>query len=176
MKYLTSYWISAIFLFAFLSIQCSKDSDSKFRMRLESNLEIPAGLNVLDGHHFLIKNIQTNYASLVNSANIPSHATVSLIPDHAFLRDIFGSEDLDFIEKVSLKIYTNNNPTDRPEAFYQESIPLDVNSELTLFPTTFEAAPFLNGAEVNVDIGFFFRRSPSSSINLNLQMEFKGNY
>ena len=145
-------------------------------MRLEENFIIPAGLNVIDGHHILLKNIPTNYANLVQNAKAPANATISLLPDHAFLRDLFGGEDLDFIEKVSLRIYTNNNPTDRPEAFYQETIPLDIHSQLTLFPTTFEAAPFLNGAEVNVDIGFIFRRSPSTNVNLNLQMDFRGNF
>lgn len=156
---------------------CSKDNNTKrFEIKLDKYFEIPPGLNTLDAYYFPLKDIYTNYDAIIKSLNLPEGTKVSLVPEVAWIRDPFTGADLDFIDKATVYISTNLNPDDKPESFYQDLIPLSVGSELQLFPTTFDAQPFLSKNSVNAEVRLQLRRNSVTSINVNLQMTFRGTY
>jgi len=155
---------------------CGKDTNKKFTLRLDTNFDVPAGLNVLDAHYFIIRGLLTNYSSIINKNTIPAGAQIRLEPERASLEDLFNQTDLDFIDKISVRIFTNDNPTDKPECFYLENIPLNVDNYMDLFPTSFDANPFLESPEINVEVKITLKRNSGSQSNLHLTLDFKGNY
>ena len=167
-----------LLLLCILGIQsCGKDKNTKkFEIKIDKYFEIPPGLNTLDAYYFPIKDIYTNYDAIIKSLNLPAGTKVSLVPEAAWIRDPFTGADLDFIDKATVFLYTNDKPDDRPESFYQDLIPLSVGSEIQLFPTTYEAQPFLSHSTINAEVRLQLRRNSVTSINVNLQMTFRGTY
>ncbi len=159
------------------SLGCRKDSFvKKFGIRLERDFSVPAGLDILDAHYFVLSEMPTFYANLIAQEDVPDGAKVSLVPEKALITSRFGNIDFDFIEKVSVKIYTNANIDDKAEAFYIEYIPKSVDGELALIPTSFEALPFLKDGLVNAEVKFLFKITTPQQLDLHIQMDFRGNY
>lgn len=162
---------------AFLFQSCGKETiPKKFTVRLDRTFEVPAGLNYIDAHYFVLDEIPTFYDQIIGQQNVPAGAKITLVPERASITSLFNDIDFDFIDKVAIRIYTNNNPKDKPEAFYIEYIPNSVDNELQLIPTSFDAKPFLEYGIVNAEIRFFFKRTTPQSMNLRIVMDFRGNY
>ena len=166
-----------IFLLAFTTLSCDKDDVvRKFSIRLDRNFEVPAGLDYLNAHYFVLDEIPTFYQQIINQQNVPVGAKISLVPESAVISSIYNDVDFDFVDKVSVRIFTNTNVKDKPEAFYIEDIPTTVDGELRLIPTSFDAQPFLKDGIVNVEVRFFFKRTTPQLMNLRIIMDFRGNY
>lgn len=161
----------------FSLLSCNKDTfPKKFGIRLERDFNVAAGLDILDAHYFVLNEIPTFYDNIIAQENVPAGTTIHLVPERAIITSQFGEVDFDFIDKVSVRIFTNTNLTDKPEAFYVEFIPNTVDNELELIPTSFEALPFLEGGLVNAEVKFLFKRTSPQQMNLHLVMDFRGNY
>ncbi len=170
-----------VFIIAILSstlfLSCRKENiPKKFTIRLDRSFDVPAGLNYIDAHYFVLDEIPTFYDQIIGQQDVPAGAKITLVPERAVITSLFNDIDFDFIDKVSVRIYTNNNPKDKPEAFYIEYIPTTVDNELQLIPTSFDAKPFLDYGIVNAEVRFFFKRTTPQSMNLRIVMDFRGNY
>ena len=176
MKHFLPVFVFTLFS-AFLFQSCGKETiPKKFTVRLDRTFEVPAGLNYIDAHYFVLDEIPTFYDQIIGQQNVPAGAKITLVPERASITSLFNDIDFDFIDKVAIRIYTNNNPKDKPEAFYIEYIPNSVDNELQLIPTSFDAKPFLEYGIVNAEIRFFFKRTTPQSMNLRIVMDFRGNY
>lgn len=159
------------------NISCKKDSfQKKFGVRLDRNFDVPAGLDFIDAHFFVLTELQTFYSNIIAQEDVPDGATISVVPERAVITSLFGDVDFDFVERVSVRIFTNDNVDDKPEAFYIEFIPNTVDGELELIPTSFNALKFLKGGLVNAEVKFVFRRTTPQLMNLRILMDFRGNY
>lgn len=162
---------------AFLNLSCNKENIAKkFTIRLERSFDVPAGLDYLDAHYFVLEEIPTFYEQVINQQNVPPGSTITLVPERAVITSLYNNIDFDFVDKVSVKIYTNNNSKDKPEAFYIEYVPTTVDDELQLIPTSFDAQPFLKDGIVNAEVKFFFKRATPQLLNLRIVMDFRGNF
>jgi hypothetical protein len=160
-----------LFLLASIVLSCDKgEVDRKFSIRLDRNFEVPAGLDYLNAHYFVLDEIPTFYQQVVNQQNVPAGTKITLVPESAVISSIYNDVDFDFVDKVSVRIFTNTNVKDKPEAFYIEYIPTTVDGELRLIPTSFDAQPFLKDGIVNAEVRFFFKRTTPQLMNLRIVM------
>lgn len=171
---------AVLFILVTLSVchfSCGRDNFvKKFGIRLDRNFDVPAGLDYIDAHYFVLNEISTFYDQIIAQEAVPDGATISLVPEKAVITSLYNNVDFDFVDKVSVRIYTNNNPDDKAEAFYIEYIPNTVDGELQLIPTSFEALPFLKSGLVNAEVRFFFKRTTPQVLNLRIVMDFRGTY
>ena len=159
------------------TISCKKDNfQKKFGIRLDKNFDVPAGLDFIDAHFFVLNELPTFYSNIIAQEDVPDNATITIVPERAVITSLFGDVDFDFVERVSVRIFTNENVEDKPEAFYIEFIPNTVDGELELIPTSFDALTFLKGGLVNAEVKFVFKRTSPQLMNLRILMDFRGNY
>jgi hypothetical protein len=94
-----------LFLLASIVLSCDKgEVGRKFSIRLDRNFEVPAGLDYLNAHYFVLDEIPTFYQQVVNQQNVPAGTKITLVPESAVISSIYNDVDFDFVDKVSVRI------------------------------------------------------------------------
>lgn len=148
-----------LFLATILFSNCGKDETILFSMPYQDSFEIPAGLNTIDNHYFVLENIPTNKTSLFNANNVTDEDIVTINPESCRLTAVFNSE-YGFLFDVSVRMYTDD-PLDYKEIFYRENIPENTGSQLDLIPTLVNVRDFMMEETFNVEIVLIRPRVPS---------------
>ncbi len=135
---------AAIYFFSLLFWQCQKDDlVVAFRMEYPNlTFDIPAGLNTLDSHFFILRSIPTNKNFFFGSNDEAS--IVEITPSFARIVGLQGNlADYGFINEIVVRICQDNdvNPTNvvdkcRREIFFREGIPLNVGNRVDLLPNS----------------------------------------
>ncbi|MCP3894385.1 MAG: hypothetical protein GY706_07120, partial [Bacteroides sp.] len=169
MKYLL------LLLTPLLFIQCNKEDDAKTAFRIELhnlNFEIPAGLNIFESHHFIIRNVPTNFRALLDQSGLTEEEVTGIDPRAGNMLAIFPSDDYGFIYEVSVRLYVEDNPTDIMEVFYRENVPENTGADVGLIPSLADAQRMLTNDLVTVEVVLRrLRGSTSSSIESRLEHE-----
>src|SRR5690606_7823394 len=85
------------FLFA-----CSKEDRPYFEARYEARFDLPASLNTLETHYFLIKDVPTFFNQNITSRGWTEESVEKIEASRGVLRSTFGSIDFEFIEDISI--------------------------------------------------------------------------
>ncbi len=159
-----------LFIIPFLWSGCRNDEPILFELEFREDFEITAGLNTIETHHFLLRNINTNLDSYLSSFGY-QESDISLInPNNATLEVLFGNSDLDFVFEVSVRAY-KENPLDYQEIFYRENVPLNTSSVLQLLPTLVDVKKLMQEDVFNIDVAFLFRNAPPQFIDARLTLD-----
>ena len=160
-----------LLLLPLLFTNCGKDETILFQMKYNEEFEIPAGLNTFETHHFLIRNITTNYDNLLNTFGREDSEVTTIKPQNARLDAIFSSAEYDIIREISIRVY-KDNPSNFQEIFYMDNVPLNTDGDLNLIPTLVEVQDKLTSESFNVDVAIQFRQTPTQFIESRLTLEF----
>lgn len=136
-------------LFPLLYFSCTPDDglEFAFRMNYPNNVfEIPAGLNTIESHFFVLENIPSNlnlYFDGIDTTDIKA-----IVPREARLFSLDGTNvNFDFIFEISLRLCRPDGTSCNREIFYRDQIPENVGSSLPLIPNENNIrAEILNGA------------------------------
>lgn len=169
------------FLLLFLCVAvvtgCKKDNapgrgvDLLFRQ----TFEIPAGIGVFDVHHFYLKNIPTNYTSTLGLSNITAADIVRVITTQGSMNGTFGDANLDFIDRLSIRVYTDD-PNDYLEIAYRDPAPIDPGNNMGLIPSLSDSKDFISAEKVNFDIVFWLRRTTTETTPVQLDLTMRAEY
>ncbi len=161
------YFFSLIFLLS----NCTKDEPVLFSMPYQETFEIPAGLNTVDTHYFVLSDISTNKTNFFNANNITDEEVVTINPESCRLTSVLNSE-YDWLFNVSVRMYTDN-PDAYKEIFYRDNIPANTGSQLDLIPTLVNVRDFLVAETFTVEVVLERPRVPSPEfIDTVIRMEF----
>lgn len=137
-KYLLPYFLPLLFW------QCQKDDlVVAFRMEYPNlTFDIPAGLNTLDSHFFILRSIPTNKNFFFG--NNDEASIVEITPSFARIVGLQSNlADYGFINEIVVRICQDNevNQTNvvekcRREIFFREGIPLNVGNRVDLLPNS----------------------------------------
>ena len=158
-----------LFLLPFIGIQCTKtDEEVLFKMEYDQFIAIPAGLNTIETYSFILKDVATNYKTLLGTFNISDSTIKSIKPGSIRLADELNQLDFSRIEKISLLV-SKPNFQNELETGYLETVPLKSTNELQLFPTLVNAKEILSGSTFNIKLKVKLRNFLSSSTNVRLR-------
>ncbi len=162
-----------LFLFSlvFLLSNCKKEEPVLFTMPYQETFEIPAGLNTIDTHHFVLSNISSNKANFFSANNVTDDDVVTINPELCRMTSVLNA-NYDFLFNVSIRMYTDN-PDTYKEIFYRDNVPSNTGSQLDLIPTLVNVRDFLVAETFTVEVVLERPRVPSPEfIDTVIRMDF----
>jgi hypothetical protein len=133
--------------------------------------EIPAGIGVFDVHHFYIDDFATRYeATLAQSNKTPGDITGVITVEGAF-SGAFGDADLRFVDRISIRAYTNNDPTNYIEVAYRDPAPLDPGNVIALIPSLSDSKEFFKNDRISFDIVLWLRETTQEFTPVQLDLK-----
>ena len=173
MKY--SFFFFVLLFSLFLSCNKSDDPGRGVDLVFRKQFEIPAGLGVFDVHHFYLRDVPTHFASTLALANITADQVARVTTTEGNLSGVFGDANLDFIDRVSVRVYTND-PADYLEVGYRDPAPIDPGNAMGLIPSLADSKEFISAATVNFDVVFWLRRTTTEVSPVQLDMTLRALY
>lgn len=166
-----------LFFVVIFGIQCNRGDNLNLAFEMEyPNIifEIPAGLNTIESHFFLLKDIPT--AKNFFFGDIPEEDIQAIVPSYARMTALDGNSiDYDFLFEVSVRICQPNKESNcLREIFYRDRIPNNVGNRLDLIPNDNNLKEILTQDDFTIEV--VLKRLVSTSptfINSRLEMGFE---
>ncbi len=145
---------SLCLLVSFAFLRCKKAEQPLFEMNYVQNFEAAAGLNPIDEHVYIIRDIPSDTSRFFTAnGNRKSSQLQAINPLAMRLINLSSGTRFDFLERVSVTMFTDDDPTYEKEIFYREQIyDSRVTSELDLVPTFVDAKPLLLKGYYNIKV------------------------
>ncbi|MCB0527311.1 MAG: hypothetical protein KDC61_11130 [Saprospiraceae bacterium] len=177
MKYPFCYLLSGIVLL-FLSGSCNKADDQApgFDMFYQREFFIPPGIGIFDVHHFQMENIPTTYNQLLDQHGKKTEDITGVITAKGSIGGTFGDADLDFIDKVSVRVYDESDPSDWIEIAYRDPMPLDPGNNFALIPSLADAKRFMSKSRFSIDVVLWLRNTTQEESQVRLDLQMKATY
>lgn len=159
--------VLALFLVLF---SCNKDETTgrSFEMSYDKLFfTIPAGLNPFEVHYFVVRDIPLNKVAYFDQNNVTDTSRWRIRPQSARITSIFGV-DMEFIERVSVQFFTNDQPDRFIELYFREPVPLRIGPNLDCVPTVTNILPFLKEDRINMRIRLMLRTTSPEFVESEL--------
>lgn len=167
---LRSILIVAFLLFAFGS--CRKTDEFLFGGNFETRFLIPSGLNTVLTHYITIPNVYTDFKRLAKNAGYDEQGIKSIQASFGKMRTVFTSDDLDFLQDISVVIFSRKNPALKKEMYYSEFVPFNVDNEIKLQSGSAELAEILKEDYIDIEIRINIRGFVPNAVEVILDMSF----
>lgn len=141
--------INVLFLLVVLVMSggCNKDEHCgtfmKFEGRIEANFTIPSGLNTVETHYFIIRDVPTNFRALAASRNLEIEDIQCIVASRGLIRAAFNDFSYDFIDRIQVYAITQNEPVKKREMYFLDFVPLNTGSVLRMSSSTTELKEIL---------------------------------
>lgn len=159
--------------FVFLFSNCKKDDAILFEMEYFYDFTITAGLNPFSGTHIFEVSEIPSLADAIFSQNGKTAEELNEInPGTAVLRGIFSNPDNGYIQEVSIKIFSKEDPTIEREIFYRDQIALNSSGDLGLVGTLVNAKSYLEKEDFGIRVELRLRDISPETIEMRLDFNF----
>lgn len=177
MIYRRALWLGCLFF----CCQCTEDDlNVVFKMEYPNlQINIPAGLNTVDSHFFILRDIPTNKSFFFG--NIDENSITEITPSAARLDAIQNFADYAFIEEVVIRVCEDNNIFTkedvnnrcRREIFFRDAIPFNTGSQIAFIPNGNNLKSVLTGDTFTLVLVLRRLRSfASTDIPSRLELQF----
>jgi hypothetical protein len=172
----TAFYILGLLLIA--SLSCTKTDDLRpgFDMPYQLQFEIPAGIGPFVVHHFYLRDIPTRYTQLLTQQGKVDSDIAGISTLQAVLQGVFGDENYDFIDDVSVRVYKEPDESNYIEVAYRQPVPLNPGNNLPLIPSLADSKQFMSGGNFSVDIALRLRKTTQFQIPTRLDLQFRAVY
>lgn len=150
---------------------CSKDRNVLFDLPFELRFEIPAGLNPLDRHFFLIRDVPTNLENFKDQFQA-GDKVFTLHPSTAVLTSITGDVDWTFLREVEVSIFQNNDPNDDQAVFLSDNVPLNAGRNVVVLPFEDDVRDLLEEDRVDFKVSLRLRGTTPTFIESIVSLSF----
>ena len=159
--------------FVFLFSNCKKDDAILFEMEYFYDFTITAGLNPFSGTHiFEISEIPSLSDAIFSQNGKTAEELNAINPGTAVLRGIFSNPDNGYIQEVSIKIFSKEDPTIEREVFYRDQIALNASGDLGLVGTLVDAKNYLEKEDFGIRVELRLRDISPETIEMRLDFNF----
>ena len=157
---------------------CNKQDDLRpgFDMQYQIQFEIPAGIGPFVVHHFYLRNQQTRFEQLLNQQNKDPEDIAGISTQQAQLLGVFGDENFDFIEEISIRVFTEPDETDFIEVAYRFPVPMDPGNNLPLIPSLADSKRIMEKARFSVDVSLRLRKTTQVNLPVRLDLLLRAIY
>jgi hypothetical protein len=152
-------------------MSCHK-AESSYNVPLQTSIEIPPGLNTIETHIFIKKNVFSLYQENLHRYNLSADNITKVTAIKAKLYDKFSSANLDFISRVSVYIVDSNDPSLFFEMYYLDFVNLTEDSSIELLPTVRNIKDIISKGTFDLQIRLNFRFPPPTNKLLDLDFEY----
>ncbi len=152
------------------SLSCTKDKPILFVGNFDADLEIPAGLNTVETHYFILRNIPVYFIQNALLAGIDTSKISNISAGRGSINHILGTQDLDFINTVSIYAVSKNDPTVKREMFYLDFVPFATRREIRLLSSTTELKDILKEDVIDLEVRLLFRSFVPNTLRVKLNL------
>ena len=167
MKYLTFLFV---ILLSFSS--CRNNSSEIFSITNEAEFNIPAGLDNILTHIFLIENLPSTFEAATNQNGFTVDEIARVNSSTAEFIGKFETIDYSNIQRVAVNLVDPTGEFPSREIYFQEVIPTNHSGPLQLFGSLSDVKDLLSKPTHNIEIELQFR-SPTT---LTLENRFIYNF
>ncbi len=167
--------IASRFLFFALMlfmVGCSSDRTPLFEVQNEVNFILPGGLNTIETHVFVIRDVPTFFRSGLTTNGFSESDVVSIGATRATIASSGQVGDFSFMSRVSVRAISQSDSDLNKEMFFLENIPFNQSGELRLFSSITELVDILREDVIDLEIRITLRNSTP----LDLQNKLIFNY
>jgi hypothetical protein len=161
------FFLSVLFISSF---SCTKDKPILFVGNFDADLEIPAGLNTVETHYFILRNIPVYFLQNALLSGVDTSKISNISAGRGSINHILGSQDLDFISTVSIYVVSRKNPTVKREMFYLDFVPFATRREIRLLSSTTELKDVLKEDVVDLEVRLLFRSFVPNTLRVKLNL------
>ena len=137
-------------------------------------LDIPAGLNTIESHFFVVRDVPTFSQSLLSSNGLDAESIGFINGVTANMETRFSGLDLDFIENIGVQIISGDGLEDRREAFFvfSDFVQLGSKTEIAMIPSLLDLKDQLLEETVDIEFKINFRAFLPQQIDARVNMKF----
>ena len=169
MRIIYYFFISVVLVF---QSGCSSSPPPLFVMNLEADFTIPAGLNTLDTHYFVLRGIPTFSRNYVN--NPAGRAAVSgVFPRRAEINARFDQLDWAIVQEISIWAVSSSDSSIKKEVFYENRIDFSNVRELRLSSSLSEVKDILFQDQLTLEVRIRLRNITPFEIDTRLTLNFE---
>lgn len=165
------------FLLPLCLFNCNPDDNLTVAFEMEyPNLtfEIPAGLNTVESHFFVVNDIPTNKDFFFG--NVAEADIQTIVPAFARISSLDGNQvDYDFLFEISVRICASGTSINcTREIFWRDQIPVNIGSSVNLIPNDIDVKEILTGETFTIEVVLLRMVSPPPSfINTRVELGFE---
>ena len=150
---------SIFVVLSFILLSCGSDRQELFIINNEIEFFVPGGLNTIETHVFVIRNVPSFYRSNLSVNGASDEQITSISPTRARLQGTFGVIDYDFIDEISVRAVSKTDPGLNREMYFQDRIPFNHSGDLELFSSISELKEILSEEIFDMEVRIRFRQS-----------------
>lgn len=161
--------IIILFITSISFSSCKKDNRINFQERLEVDVELGNGLNLVETHVFIVRDI----ASLIEGNLMNNGITIDDVDEIQSGRGDFTfpffNGDFDFIQRVSIRVFNRSDPDGFKEMYYNDFVPINQGNKLNLFSNISNLKNIVSNEMFDMEVRLKFRSfvPPQTRIRLN---------
>jgi len=151
--------IAAVLMILML-VSCGEKTVPLFTIDFQEPFSIPAGLNTIETHTFIIQDIPSLLESYKSNYNVLDEDIGSILPSRGRMNQVFSNINYDFIQSVSVWMVSNVDPLYRYELYYLDFVPLNTGDEIKLLSGISNLKELMQEGSFDLEIKLKFRTFP----------------
>ena len=161
-------------LLPFLAYNCTKENQKQvlFDMVYQVDLEIPAGLNTIEDHFFVFRNVTSTFDSLLSFHGYTREDIGEVNPKSVQLTALYAGEEYGFVQELSLNLIDEDNNGFRSEAFWRNEVPFNTGGILEAPGTLINAKSFFLEPQFDFELRLDTRQFTDTFISTRLIFSF----
>lgn len=164
-----------LYILIFLAItmqSCRNNNEELFRIQMEARIDIGSGLNSIETHVFVLKDVVSNMQALMFQKSVTLDQIKSVNPATAIMEGIFNNIDYSIVDEITINIIDSEDPTMKREVFYQEVIQLNHTGPLQLFGSLPDVKDILSKDNYDLEVEMRFRTPTTITMENSLLYTF----
>lgn len=162
-KYFSFFFAIVIFLSS-----CEKETVVRYEVSLDAFFDIPGGLNTLETHYFIIRNVPTLYKQYADIKSVDTISIQNIATARGLITSRFQDIDFDLVERISVYAVSIKDPTFKREMYYVDFVPVTTGKELRMLSSTTELKKIISEEFIDLEIRVNFRTIPRTKINARI--------
>lgn len=150
---------------------CTSSPEPLFIMQMESDFTMPAGLNNIDTHYFVLRGIPTFAGNYVNT-DAGRDAVEQIVANRGEIVARFNQIDWAIVQEISIWAQAADDSSNKKEVFYQNQINFGNVSEIRLSASLPNVKDILLQDVVTFEVRVRLRTITPREIDTRLTMNF----
>lgn len=160
------------FFLLILICSCTKDEGDFIEANLKTNFFIPAGLNTVESHYFVVDDVDLFLDQVLTSNQLPTNEKYKITGSKAKLTTAFSDFDFSVINRISIFAINPENNLDRIEIFYNEEIPFNTQRELKLLAALGDFSKYIKNNKIDLQVRIQFKGLTSFQSNVDVDFNY----
>ena len=156
-------------LIAVTIISCQKDTSFRYEVGLTADFAIPSGLNTVETHYFIIRNVPVFYKFNADRNGVDVATITNVLASRGLMRSTFSEADYDFISRVSVYAVSRKDPTVKREMYYLDFVPVNTGREMKMLSSTTQLKEILSEEFIDLEVRLNFRSISPSLLSTRIE-------